>query len=516
MRRVISLWLPRLTTDRLRRSSRGRRRPTPPTDAPLAAFVQTGGRAIIVAVDDAADARGIAPGMGLADARALVPGLAALPADPAGDTRALARLADWAERYTPSVAPDGGDGLVLDVTGCAHLFGGEAAMLADLLGRVRRLGLAARGALADTPGAAAAIARFAPQDDGGIVAPPGGAGPLLDPLPIAALRLAPDTAEGLARVGLRRIADLRRLERESGRAALATRFGPRVWRRLDQALGRAEEAIAPRRPAMPHRVRLAFAEPIATAEDIARAARLLLDRLALRLETADLGARRIAAAFFRADGQVRRLEIGTAAPSRDPKHLFGLLAEKLEQVEPGFGIDLAELSAPQTEPLHAAQIDLPAAPATAAAGIGLGELIDRLENRLGAERVGRQAPRESHAPERAVRAMAALAPPSAARWSLPPRPLRLFARPEPVDAIAGADASPSLFRWRAHLHRVCVAEGPERLAAEWWLADATRATRDYWRVEDEDGRRFWLYRVTEVGGQKPEEKGSWFLHGEFA
>lgn len=471
-------------------------------------------------MDDAAAACGIAPGMGLADARALVPALAALPADPTGDARALARLADWAERYTPSVAPDGADGLFLDVTGCTHLFApgvkGEAAMLADLLDRVRRSGLAARGALADTPGAASALARFAPQDEGGIVAPSGCAEPLLDPLPVAALRLAPDAAEGLARVGLRRIADLRRMERRSGRAPLAARFGPPVWRRLDQALGRAEEAVAPRRPDAPHSVRLSFAEPIATAEAIAGAVRQLLDRLALRLEASGMGARRITAAFFRVDGQAQRLEIGTSAPSRDSKHLFRLLTEKLAQAEPGFGIDLVELSAPETEPLAAAQIDLPGTAPAGIAGNSLGELIDRLGNRLGAERVGRQAPRETHAPERAVQPVTALAPAGTARWSLPPRPLRLFARPEPVDVIAGQDACPSLFRWRAHLHRICAAEGPERLAPEWWLPDAPRATRDYWRVADADGRRFWLYQMTEVRGQGSEGKGAWFLHGEFA
>lgn len=475
---------------------------------------------MVVAVDDGAEAQGIAPGMGLADARALLPGLAALPADPLGDAATLARLADWAERYTPAVALDGADGLFLDVTGCAHLFApgieGEAALLADLLDRVRRAGLAARGALADTPGAASALARFAAQGDGGIVAPPGGAAPLLDPLPTAALRLSPEAVQGMARVGLRRIADLRRLEGQSGRAPLAARHGPAVWRRLDQALGRAEEAIAPRRPPAPLAVRLGFAEPIATAGSIAGAARQLLDRLARRLEAEGAGARRVAATFFRVDGQAQRLAIGTAAPSRDPQHLFRLLAEKLGQVEPGFGIDLVELSAPETEALDAAQIDLPATEPGAAAGTSLEELIDRLSNRLGSDRVGRQAPRESRAPERAVQPAAALAPPSAAGWSLPPRPLRLLPRSEPVDVIAGADASPSLFRWRAHLHRVAAAEGPERLAPEWWLADAPRTTRDYWRVEDEAGRRFWLYQMTEAGGQGSEGKGAWFLHGEFA
>lgn len=513
-----------MATDLLRRSDRERRRQTPPTDAALVATAQVGDRAVVVAVDDAADALGIAPAMGLADARALVPGLAALPADPAGDARALARLADWAERYTPSVALDGADGLFLDVTGCAHLFApgieGEAALLADLLRRVRRSGLSAHAGLADTPGAAWALARFAGQGEDGVIAAPGQAEPLLDSLPTAALRLAPDAVAGMARVGLRRIADLCRQERQSGRAPLAARFGPVVWRRLDQARGRAEEAIAPRRPSAPHHARMAFAEPIATAAGIARAAGQLIETLAARFAADGVGARRIAIAFFRVDAQAQWLEIGTARPSRDPRHLFRLLEEKLGQVDPGFGIDLVELSAPEVETLAAAQIDFPSAdapPAHNAAASSLAELVDRLDNRLGSGRVGRLAPRESHAPERAVQATAALAPPAGADWTLPPRPLRLFPRPEPVDVIAGAASAPSLFRWRAHLHRVCTAEGPERLAPEWWLADAPRTTRDYWRVEDEAGRRFWLFQESGVRSQKSEDrKNTWFLHGEFA
>lgn len=525
-----------------------RRNATPPIDpalpptAPLLATTRVGDRAVVSAVDDRAAALGIAPGMGVADARALVPDLVAVPADPRGDAQALDDLARWCDRYTPSVAIDGSDGLFLDITGAAHLQGGEAALMADLLARVRRAGLAARAGLADTAGAAWALARHGAQGAGGAILASGGEAEALAPLPVTTLRLAPATAERLNRVGLRRIGDLLRLDRTNGRAPLAARMGPQVWQRLDQALGRLDEPIAPRPPSVPHRAELAFAEPIATAEAIARAAQRLLATLALRFGGQGVGARQVVLTLYRADGTAQRLEIGTARPSRDPKHLFRLLGEKLDRAEPGFGIDLVVLTAPVVEPMAAVQAPLPALSARAnglvddapvprdfaaaadltvsdIAGDDLAALVDRLSNRLGLDRVWRLEPRESHRPERSVARVAAMAPRKASAWRLPPRPVRLFARPEPVDMLADDDAAPSLFRWRAHLHRVRLAEGPERLAPEWWLEDTDRATRDYWRIEDEEGRRFWLFQALperNVPERSAAGKPAWFLHGEFA
>ena len=537
MRRVISLWLPRLATDLLRREWSRRRSPMllierPPTEAavvntPVATTVQSGGRSLLAAVDDAAAVAGIAPGMGLADARAIVPELVAVAADPAGEARALNALADWCDRYTPAVALSGADGLYLDITGCAHLMGpkqqGESALLADLLRRVRRAGLAAQTALADTPGAAWALARFAETPlETGIVVAPGTSEAALLPLPAAALRLPPGMAEDLSRVGLRRIGDLRRLEQDGGRAPLAARYSDAAWRQFDLALGRAEEPISPRRLLPAYRERLAFAEPIATPEDIARATRRLLAKLCVRLVGTGVGARRIDLAFYRSDGAVSGVGIGTAKPSRDSAHLFHLLRQKLDRVEPGFGIDLATIAAPEVEALAALQIDLPQQPDSVAVTPrtddgDLAELVDRLGNRLGANHVWRLAPRESYVPERAAQRVKPMSPPALKAWRLPPRPLRLFARPEPIDAIVGAgsgaerDTAPSLFRWRAHLHRVRRGEGPERLSPEWWRPDSDQATRDYWRVEDEAGRRFWLFQRMEKAATP-----SWFIHGEFA
>ncbi len=460
--------------------------------------------------------------MGLADARAIVPELVAVPADPEEEARALSALADWCGRYTPLVALSGADGLFLDVTGCAHLAGGEEALLADLLRRVRRAGLAARAALADAPGAAWALARFAETGAAnGIVVKPGEAEAALMPLPAASLRLPPDVAENLSRVGLRRVADLHRLAEGGGRGALAVRYGDAALRRLDLALGRAEEPISPRRPVPEFRERLAFAEPIAAADDIARATRRLLARLAVRFAARGVGARRVELSFYRADGTVSAIAVGTARPSRDSAHLFHLLRQKLDRVEPGFGIDLAVIAAPEVEALAALQIDLPQQPDSvgvvpAGDDNDLAALVDRLGNRLGPGQVWRFAPRETWIPERAAGRVAAVSPPAPQRWRLPPRPVRLFARPEPIDAVVDAasecEAAPSLFRWRAHLHRVRRAEGPERIAPEWWRPDSDQATRDYWRVEDDAGRRFWLFQRL---GEKSPRPG-WFIHGEFA
>lgn len=490
--------------------------------------MQSGGRSLIAAVDDAAAVAGLTPGMGLADARAIAPDLVAVPADPEREARALNALADWCDRYTPSVALSGTDGLYLDITGCAHLAApgnrGEPALLADLLRRVRRAGFAAQAALADTAGAAWAMARFSDSaPESGILVPPGESETALLPLPAAALRLPPGLPEDLSRVGLRRIGDLRRFEQGGGRGPLAIRYSDAAWRQLDLALGRAEEPISPRRPLPVHRERLSFAEPIATPEDIARAARRLLAKLCVRFVASGMGARRIELAFYRGDGSVSAVAVGTAKPSRDSAHLFHLLQQKLDRVEPGFGIDLAVIAASEVEPLAAMQIEMPQRQDSVAVSRvsgddgDLAELVDRLGNRLGPDQVWRFAPRETWIPERAAERVRPLSAPAPKQWKLPPRPVRLFARPEPIDAIAGVSSglgtAPSLFRWRAHLHRVRRAEGPERLSPEWWRPETDQATRDYWRVEDETGRRFWLFQKTDDRGQKTE---GWFIHGEFA
>jgi protein ImuB len=495
---------------------------------------------VLAAVDEAAALAGLAPGMPLAGAHALAPDLETAPHDPQGDAAALARLAVWCEGYSPWTASDGLElggaaGLRLDVTGCAHLFGGERALLADLEAWLGGRGFAARAALAETLGGAWALARFGPAaspggdpaagDGAGRLVPPGGLRAALAPLPPAALRLPAETCELLARLGLRRIGDLLELPP----AVLAPRFGPLLARRLGQALGAEAEPLAPGAPPPPPEVRRSFAEPIATPEDLARALASLSANLCERLEAAGLGARRLVLTALRVDGGRQGLSLGTSRPRRDPDHLASLFRDRLERLDPGFGIEAMTLRAASVEPLDLCQKNILSEYVSGDSESKISDLIDRLTSRLGAGAVYGLVPCASHLPERAAaagRALEALGAPGVPQSCRPswrrgqPRPLRLFDPPQPVEALALLpDHPPERFRWRRLQHRVVRAEGPERLVGEWWGDADTPAksgtlpepdVRDYFRVEDEDGRRYWLFR------QVCDGAGDWFLHGLFA
>ena len=516
-RRVVSLWLPRLATERL-----GRRRvATSPASRPaaaraLATISAHQGGVRVVAVNGAAEAAGVAPGMTLANARAVAPGLATAEADPASERRTLAAIAAWCGRYTPWAAADGG-GVWLDITGCAHLFGGETGLLEDLIGGLKSQGFAALAAAADTPSAAWAVARFSAHGGNAMVIVPSGkeeTRAALASLPVAGLRLAPAAAEGLGRVGLRRIGDLFELPR----APLARRFGEALTRRLDEALGTVEEPISPRRPPSPVRARLAFAEPIKHGAAIAGAARHLLGELCRKLEAAHQGARRIELTLYRTDGSRDGTAIGTSRPMRDAAHLEHLFRDKLEGLDPGFGIEVMVLAAAAVDPLPPTQSGL------RVRGRGTEDGVARLVDRLGAAGVVRLHARPSHIPERACRALPAAHTmnPAASMENRPAqaRPLHLLPWPEPIDVIAPIpDDPPAVFRWRRARYRVARAEGPERIAPEWWreapedASAAERRVRDYFRVEDTQGRRFWLYRE---GLYRPDRAPRWYMHGLFA
>ncbi len=505
MRRVISLWLPALATDRI-----CRRRPDWRAE-PLATAAAENGARIIRAVNAAARADGLRVGLKVADGRAMVPHLRIVDDDPARDRQTLAAIADWCDRYTPFAACDGRDGLFLDITGGAHLFGGEAALLADILARLDGFGFAGRGAVADTPGAAWAVARHGHATDP--IIPPNGGPAALAGLPVAGLRLDAALADTLDRLGLKRIGDLAALPRP----ALAARFGAGLCRRLDQAFGTVGEPISPRRPAPALRVRLAFVEPVARQADIAYALDRLLADLCRQLEKAHRGARRLELALFQTGGGVIRLAAGTSAPTRDPRHLARLFAEPLAQHAPdpgdaGAEIESAVLAAAETGPFAADQLALDDGTST---GTEVAALVDRLANRLGAGNVFRIAPVESHIPERAVATRPAFAVRrgDAGGWRRdPPRPLRLFTRPVPIEVVASVpEGPPARVRWRNQTLRIRHAAGPERIAGEWWRERAP--TRDYYRVEDQDGRRLWLYRA---GLYRPDTPPRWFLHGLFA
>lgn len=490
-RRVVSVWLPRLATDRLCRTRPAWR------DAPLITAT-SGTNRRVVAVSRAAQAQGLRPGMPLAEGLAQVPDAVIAPHDPDGDHRLLAVLAERCGLYSPWTATDGASGLWLDVAGCAHLLGGETALLEQLTAKLRGLGLATRAALAATPGAAWAWARFGDSK-----------APILEEvvdlasLPLAALRLAPRCVADLSGLGLRRIGDLLELPRPQ----VALRFGREVLWRLDQALGHEAEPLSPIRPVAPHRAHMGFAEPIATAEAIAEALRRLLADLCPHLDRDGLGVREMEFTLFRVDGTVARAAIGTSAPVRAPAHLFRLFRDKLREIRPGFGIEAAHLDATATQPQPADQTDLDGP----AGDADLSRLLDALGNRLGPQRLMRLVPRPSHVPERCVQRRPVADPPPGTDWPAGRYPIRLLEHPEPIEAMAPIpDAPPLRFRWQGSVHQVTRADGPERIAAEWWHEDAEE--RDYYRVEDSQGLRFWLYRRGHYGQPEPPR---WYLHGVF-
>jgi protein ImuB len=473
--------------------------------------------------------------MPLADALSLLPGLAVAAARPAEDAAALRRLAEWCGRYSPWTAPDGVDGIKIEITGCTHLWGGEASLAVDLAMRLGRQNIAARIAIADTLGAAWALARFKPQDEPTVL-PPGGMRAGLAPLPIEALRLDPATAQGLRRVGLQRIGELCVMPRD----VLARRFGDQVMRRLEQALGDQSEPLSPLAEPPVRRVRLSFAEPIADPADLAHAAERLAADLVRRLARQGTGARRLDLAFHRIDGRVEHIVLGTARPSRNAQHIAALFNERLDSIDPGLGIEDAILNAFAVEPLPPEQIGFAGACIDVGTG-SLAPLFDRLGNRLGLAALSRLEARESHIPERASVRVPIDRPrsPPADRRSAnttgagdrpegggtgpkPPRPIRLFEPPEPVEALwLLPDDPPFSFIWRRCLYRVSRADGPERIAEEWWrsegsgakLCASVDAVRDYYRVEDKVGRRFWLFRAGFAGGDHPPR---WYVHGLFA
>jgi protein ImuB len=486
------------------------------------------------AVNDAAAALGLKVGMALADARAMYPRIAVADADDAADLALLEAIADWCDRYTPLAGLDPPDGLVLDVSGCAHLFGGEAALCADLVRRLGGRGLQARVAVADTVGCAWGVARYGKPS---IVAS-GDVRNVLSPLPLAALRLGSDVIEALARVGLKRVADVLDLPR----APLAARFRDLV-RRMDQALGIEDEPIRPRLPLPAALTEQRFAEPIAREADMLGTIEKLAARLGTVLEQRGEGARLLQAALFRTDGKVFRIEVGTGEPLREPKRVTRLFADRLgvigDEFDPGFGFDVVRLCALVTERSDPQQTGL----ATPDHAAELAHLIDRLGARFGLRRVTRLIEQDTHIPEFAVAAMPAQylssahsrvsgnparlrsgSPLSRGRAELqeapqddglsPTRPIRLFARPEPVEALAEVpDGPPVQFTWRRLRHVVINAEGPERIAMEWWRDEAGHAlARDYFRVESREGVRVWLYRE----GLFTQQQTRWFVHGVFA
>ncbi len=551
-RRILCLWFPKMGAERLLRQRRDA------LPVPFAIVGDKNGAQVLVSLCAQAEAAGLHLGQSLRDAMAMCPGLVYRPAHLAHEAAFLAGLRRWAGKFSPWVAAEPPDSLVLDITGCAHLFGGEAALIALLAEDCAALGLTVRAGIAGTRGAAWALARFGGQMAGAhrsgdaiaqearatraraskrrawevmatrvrahqniqtsAIAPAGDLAAVLGPLPLAALRFDGATVEGLQRLGLRHVRDVIALPR----APFARRFGAGALRRLDQALGLEPEPITPARAAHHFATRLSFPDPIGLRSDIEAGLDRLLARLCGSLQVAGHGARHLRLQAFRADGGLSTVEVGLARPADDPARIRPLLLLKLDMIDAGFGIDCLRLHAYATEPLpavqHAGHLDAGArVQSRAQADCDLDDLIGKLGAKLGPEAVQRLAPAHSHIPAQAAQVLAAAwagygATGAAPEWPRPagPRPLLIFP-PEIVGAPQDDPTPPATFKWRGRLWATRVAIGPERIAPEWWLDNPEwrSGPRDYWRVEVEGGERLWLFYA--IGRDMP---AGWFCEGE--
>ncbi|UWQ12291.1 DNA polymerase Y family protein [Aliiroseovarius crassostreae] len=486
-RRVVSLWFPRLASDRVLRQC--------PIEGPFALTLKQQNANRIYCLNAAATQHGLHQGMPYADARAFCPNLQSRVAQPEQDLRFLHTLRRWATRYCPWVGLEGEDGLAMDVTGSTHLFGGEAAMLSDIRMRLMRAGISVQVGLADTRGGAWALAHY-----GEGVAPSGEALSTLAPLPVAALRIEDSISVTLQRLGLRSIGDLA----GAARAPLTRRFGPGLLSRLDQALGTRSEEISPYADPPHFAVRMTLPEPIGLLSDVMAGAERLIVQLCAKLKAQEMGARNLCITLHRVDQGHQQVELRLARPLRDPLRILPLFERGLSEVDAGYGIDLLRLEATRVEPLPEQQI-------SHVSGDGkdkLDDLISRLGARIGLENIQRFLPADSHIPERSfIIAPAAYADPAGSWVRTQPRPITLF----PPEPIAGTGARPpGQFRWRRMSLTTGRATGPERITPEWWLEDENwrSGMRDYWRVETREGRRLWLFYT-------PQNPG-WFVQGEFA
>jgi protein ImuB len=547
-RRILSLWFPRLAAERALRLDRGSH------DGPFAIVAERGNMQVLVSLSAEAEALGLTRGQPLRDAQAICPALLTRPANPVAEAAFLSALRRWAGKFSPWVAEEPPAALVVDLTGCAHLFGGEEALLDQIAADCDDLGLSVHCGIADTLGAAWALARHAGQpvpvarsgdaidqeawatrsravkrrnwEKGGPaprfetqggrpsrIAAPGQTRTALGPLPVAALRLPPETAADLTRLGLRRIADLA----GQPRAGLARRFGRQLVQRLDQAMGVEPEPVSPAKAAPAFAVRLTFPDPIGLESDILAALDRLLPALGARLAQAARGARRVRLECHRADQAMEWVEVGLARPSADPDRIRPLLILKIGGIDAGFGIDRLRLEAVETEPMHDRQHRGHLEAASDGRGrtgpsAQLDDLVGRIGARVGLEAITRLHPAESHIPEKTAKVMAAAWSEPAGDWPAPPapRPLLLW-RPEPVTAEDAPDL-PMAFRWRRRDFRTLAGTGPERIAPEWWLdePDWRSGVRDYWRVATDTGEMLWLYYAHGAA-----MSGGWFCQGAF-
>lgn len=552
-RRILSLWFPRLAAERALRQGAG------VAGVPFAVVGVVQNAQVLVSLSDEAEQAGLTRGQPLRDAHAMCPELQTKLQNVQLDRAFLTVLRRWAGKFSPWVSEEPPEALVIDLTGCAHLFGGEESLMDQVAGECAVLGLTVQGGIADTVGGAWALARYAGGDmrgnrsgddiaqearatrsravkrrhwerggaapstplktnAKGRISPPGHLRTTLADLPVAALRIPPETTAMLGRLGLRRISDL------SGqpRAALARRFGRHLVQRLDQALGVEPEPVSPARPPLHFAIRLTLPEPIGKVEDIAAALDRLLPALESKLRAAGQGARKVRLECHLSDHTMSCVDVGLARPSAAPDRIRPLLMMKIDEIEAGFGIDLIRLIATVVEPAHTHQHRGHAEAASDGTtrlngGAGMDDLLGRIGARIGLEAITRLHPADSHIPEKTAKTLAAAWSEPAPAWprTSAPRPLELW-RPEivtPPEGEADTNSLPATFRWRGRIHETRAALGPERIAPEWWLDDPDWRTgvRDYWRVTTRAGDRLWLYF-----GHGATNSPGWFCHGSFS
>ena len=496
MPRYASIWFPYLLTEHMARKEPDIR------DVPFVLASRQRGRMVIDSVSELAARHSIRKGMVLADCKAIMPELQMLASEPERANKLLGALAEWCVRYSPVVSVDLPDGLILDTSGCTHLWGGEAAYIQTIVSKFRSFGYTTKIAISDTIGTSWAVTRFGTE----IIVKPGMQLNALKDLPPAALRLEPEILVKLRKLGLQRIGHFI----EMPRSALRRRFGSTLPFRIGQALGQEIETILPVKPIEPYQERLSSLEPIPTATGIVLALQQLLETLCIRLEAEAIGLRNAVFKAYRIDGNIQQIEIGTGQPSRNVNHLFKLFEHKIVTLEPALGFELFVLEATKVEPMTEEQAEMWAL--STQNDNKVAELLDRVAARMGEQAICRYLPVEQYWPERSVKLANPLWEKPQTQWRTDwPRPIHLLSKAEPIFVSALLpDYPPMLFRYKGKVHNIIKSDGPERIEQEWWQADGLY--RDYYCVEDESGARYWLFRSGPYNAGQPE----WFIHGFFA
>ncbi len=498
MKRYVSVWFRYLMTDR-----HVRRHPSMKDEAFVMAASRHG-RMVVTASNYVSESMGIEEGMVVADARAVFPSLHVIEDSGIVPEKLLGALAEWMIRFTPVVSVDPPDGLMLDATGCTHLWKGEQAYLRDIFVKVKSLGYTIRLGMAGTPGAAWAMARYGKER---VLVEPGGDKEALSGLPPAALRLSSETVEKLHKLGLSPVS--RFIDMPA--SVLRRRFGAGLPYRLGQVLGFLPEPVVSVVPITLYHERLPSLEPVCTATGIAYAINKLLMMLCRRLAEENKGLQKAVLKTFRVDGKIQEVEIGTHSPTCHVTHLFKLFELKISTIEPDLGIELFTMEAPVVVEMPPVQEHLWSLTGNREEA-AVAELLDRLTGRGGAGILHRYLPEAHHWPERSVREARSLEEKPQISWKMDrPRPVHLLSRPDPIEVTAPIpDYPPMLFRYRGELFTISKADGPERIEQEWWISDGLH--RDYYVVEDSNGARYWIFRL----GHYAEDRPKWFIHGFFA